>query len=95
MGVFRFKRSVPVDYDLQGYIYFTSRLYYALPKREQEKILRLCAEAGGEYYQALFEFVTGNEGATAVCSKHYLSQSTLERVVNQYYVLFAEALEVA
>lgn len=95
MGVFRFKRAVPVEYDLQGYIYFTSKLYNALPQREQTRILNLCMVAGGEYYQALFEFVTGSAGATAVCSKYYLSQSTLERVVHQYYVLFAEALDVA
>ena len=49
-------------------------------------------EAGGEYYQALYEFVTSDVGATAVCRKHFLSQSTLERIVRKYYILFAESL---
>lgn len=89
---FRFKKSVKVDYNMQGYIYFTSRLYKRLPEREQRKILNLCLEAGGEYYQALFEFVTSDVGATAVCMKHFLSQSTLERVVRKYYSLFAQSL---
>ena len=89
---FRFKKSVPVDYDLQGYIYFTSRLYRSLPQEAQHRILNLCLEAGGEYYQALFEFVTTDVGATAVCTKHFLSQSTLERIVRRYYILFSESL---
>lgn len=90
--VFRFKKAVPVDYDLQGFIYFTSRLYKKLPVKEQRKILQLCVDAGGEYYQALFEFVTEDVGATAVCAKHYISQSTLERIVRRYYLAFAETI---
>lgn len=90
--VFRFKKAVPVDYDLQGFIYFTSRLYKKLPVKEQQKILQLCVDAGGEYYQALFEFVTEDVGATAVCAKHYISQSTLERIVRRYYLAFVETI---
>lgn len=90
--MFRFKKSVPVAYDLQGYIYFTSRRYDTLPETEQRRILKLCMEAGDEHYQALYEFVTSDAGATAVCQKHYLSRSTLERIVRKYYVLFAQML---
>lgn len=90
--MFRFKKSVPVECDLQGYIYFTSRLYKDLPADGQQRILNLCAKAGGEYYQALYEFVTSDVGATAVCHKHFLSRSTLERIVRKYYILFAESL---
>lgn len=88
--MFRYKRGIPVGYDLQGYIYFTSKLYRELPAEEQRRIEGICMEAGGEYYQALLEFVTGDAGATAVCAKHFLSQSTLERAVRRYYVLFAD-----
>ena len=90
--MFRFKKSVPVDYDLQGYIYFASRLHRSLPADAQKKILNLCVEAGGEYYKALYEFMTSDVGATAVCRKHFLSQSTLERIVKKYYILFSESL---
>ena len=48
--MFRFKKSVPVSYDRQGYIYFTSRLYEELPPRAQQVIVNLCLECGGEYY---------------------------------------------
>ncbi len=85
---FRFKRSVCVDYDRQGYIYFTSRLYTILPGAEKTRILNTCMAAGGEHYKALFEFVTTDAGATAVCARHYLSRSTLERIVRRYYELF-------
>lgn len=90
--MFRFKKSIPVGYDLQGYIYFASRLYRHLPPARKKQILNLCTQAGGEYYQALFEFVTTDAGAAAVCAKHFLSQSTLERIVRRYYIAFAETL---
>ena len=90
--MFRYKKSIPVSYDRQGYIYFTSRLYHELPSWAQQKILNLCLECGGEYYQALFEFVTTDAGATGVCTRHYLSGSTLERVVRKYYENFPARL---
>ena len=76
------------SYERQGYIYFTSLLYWELPKRTQEKILNLCIAAGKENYQALFEFVTTDAGAQAVCLRHHLSPSTLERAVRRYYEAF-------
>lgn len=89
---FRFKRSVPVPYDEQGYIFFQSRRYKRLEPAEQQQILDLCMEAGGEHYKALFDFVTEGTGAVAVCAKHYISQSTLERIVRRYYLAFSELL---
>lgn len=62
--------------------------YWELPKRTQEKILNLCIAAGKENYQALFEFVTTDAGAQAVCLRHHLSPSTLERAVRRYYEAF-------
>lgn len=90
--MFRYKKGVPVDYDRQGYIYFRSRMFATLDPEARGQILRLCTEAGGEYRQALFEFVTSDAGATAVCMKHFLSQSTLERIVRKYYILFADSI---
>ena len=91
--MFRFKRSIPVDYDTQGHIYFTSRRYRKLTGAEQAQIRRLCREAGGEYHRALLRFVTTDMGAAAVCDRYYLSQSTLERIVRKYYVAFAGMME--
>lgn len=86
--MFRYKKSIPVSYERQGYIYFSSLLYRELPERAQEKILNLCIAAGEENYQALFEFVTTDVGAQAVCLRHHLSPSTLERAVRRYYEVF-------
>ena len=89
--MFRFKSGVKVGYNRQGYIYFTSRLYKDLPEEDQRVILNLCLEHGGESYQALFEFVTTDATATAVCMKHCLSKSTLHRMVRRYYEDFPKS----
>lgn len=86
--MFRYKKSVPVSYERQGYIYFKSRCYGELPDREKRRILKLCAQAGGEYRQALFDYVTTDESATSVCLRHHLSRSTLERAARRYYAKF-------
>lgn len=89
---FRFKRGIPVEYEVQGYIYFTSRRFDRLSRAAQEKIRRLCREAGGEHEQALFAFVTTDAGALEVCSRYFLSESTLERAVKRYYQMYAQTL---
>ena len=82
--MFRYKKSVPVSYERQGYIYFSSLLYREMPEKAQRKILNLCMECGGgDYYRALFEFVTTDANATYICMKHSLSRSTLERIVRK------------
>ena len=90
--IFRYKRGVKADYDRQGYIYFVSRRYKLLSKREQEKILNLCFRCGGEHYKALFEFVTTDATATQLTMKHFVSRATLYRVVRKYYEQFPDKL---
>ena len=91
--MFRYKQSVPESYERQGYIYFSSLLYREMPERAQRKILNLCMECGGgDYYRALFEFVTTDANATYICMKHSLSRSTLERIVRKYYEGFPQRL---
>ena len=90
--MFRFKSGVDVNYDRQGLIYFTSRLYNEMTERERGRIRELCRRAAGEYWEALLEFVTSDAGATAICMRHALSRSTLERAVRRYYELFPRRL---
>lgn len=92
--MFRFKSGVNVDYNRQGYIYFVSRLFKELPQAEKQKILNLCMLCGGEYYQALFEFVTTDVTATALCMKYYISRATLYRAVRKYYEEFQQNLNL-
>ena len=91
--MFRYKKAVPVGYVLQGYIFFSSKMYKWLPRKERERIEELCKSAGGEHAPALLEFVTTDNGAATVCRKHYLSASTLERAVKRYYILFAKEIK--
>lgn len=90
--MFRFKRSVPVSYDRQGYIYFLSRAYKGLPAEEKKKIREACKKAGGEHEKALFSFVTTDKGAVSVCRKYFVSESTLERIVRKYYIEMDQGL---
>lgn len=87
--MFRYKKSIPMSYERQGYIFFKSLCYRELPEKERREILALCQRAGGEYSRALFEFVTTNAGAVNVCMRHNLSRSTLERIVRKYYAAFS------
>lgn len=90
--MFRYKKSLGLSAERQGYIFYTSRAYKDL-KGEQRRLIReLCRECGGEYYDALMEFVTKDNGATAVCMKHYISKSTLYRIVREYYRKFPKSL---
>lgn len=90
--MFRYKAGIDVSYARQGYIYFTSLLYRELPERSRERIRALCRQAGGEYWEALLEFVTTEAGADRICQEHYLSRSTLERAVRRYYEAFPRRL---
>ena len=91
--MFRYKKSIPVPYERQGYVFFVSKLYKELPPAAQQKIVNLCLECGGENYRALFEFVTTDAGAVAVCMKHYIaSETTLYRMVREYYQKFPKFL---
>lgn len=86
--MFRFKSGVNVRYNRQGYIYFVSLLYRDLDVMGKRKIRELCKEHGGEYSKALFEFVTTDTTATAICMRHHISKSTLYRAVRKYYENF-------
>lgn len=92
MGKFRYKRGIPLEYDVQGYIYFLSRRYKRLPLSRRCQIDELCRKAGGEYEAALKEFITTDKGAESVCGKYFISQSTLERIVKRYYIAFSETM---
>ena len=90
--MFRYKKAIPVDYDTQGYIYFLSKRYMSLPLAARRRIEEICRKVGGEHYTALLEFVTTDAGVVSVCTRYYLSQSTLERAVHRYYLEFEKQL---
>ncbi len=85
---FRFKPGICVPYERQGVVYFTSRTYRDQPERVKRKIEGLCRTCAGEYWRALFEFVTTDESATKICMEHYIGRATLFRAVKKYYESF-------
>ena len=91
-GMFRYKPSIHVSYERQGYIHFVSLHCHELPQKAQKKIRQLCQDVGGDHAPALLEYVTTNAGADAVCKKHFLSCSTLDRAVRRYYEKFPRRL---
>lgn len=90
--MFRYKRGIRASYNRQGYIYFVSQQYKELSRDGQRKILNLCMECSGEYYQALFEFVTTEATATALSLRHHISRETLYRLVRKYYESFPKSI---
>lgn len=90
--MFRFRRGIDVGYDWQGYIFFYSRLARRLGGEAERRVLNLCIKCGGEHYRALYEYVTSDRGAVAVCMRHYLGEATLYRLVGRYYEEFANEL---
>ena len=90
--MFRLKKSVPLSYARQGYVYFRSLMFDELTARQQEVIRAVCRRAGGEHAGAVLDFVTTDEGATAISLRHNISRETLDRAVRKYYVLFPKNL---
>ena len=89
--MFRFRKSVPLSRDRQGYIYYFSRLYKSLDESDRTFIKKLCKEAAGENWRAVLDVVTGKLSCRAACSKHYISESTLERGIRKYYIAYGKA----
>ena len=85
---FRYKPSIARTLEEQGVIYWRSRMYRTLPQGLQDAVRALCVEAGGEYADAVLEFVTTDTGATAIALRHSMSRETLDRCVRRYYELF-------
>lgn len=90
--MFKFKPGINVSYDRQGYIYFFSMRYHYSSRERRDVIDDLCRKFGGEYWEALREFMTTEHTATAICKRRYLSRSTLYRAVKRYYEGFPDNL---
>ena len=92
MRMFRYKRSIPVDYDTQGYICFLLRRFHKLEKAEQKRLRELCRKAAGMYGTGVLEYLTTDADADYICARHHLSPSTLERMVKKVYVAVADVI---
>lgn len=89
---FKYKKGIPVSYDKQGYVYFTSKRYREFSQEDQKTIRDLCKMSAGYHWQAILEFVTTDANATYIENKHHISHATLYRYVQRYYVQFPNKL---
>lgn len=88
-GGFRYKRGIRASYKRQIYIYAVSLNFKDLSSTQQRKIRELCEKAAGDHAEALFDFVTTDMTAVAVCMKHNIaSRSTLYNAQKIYYENF-------
>lgn len=85
MTRFKYRRGIRRSYVEQGRIFFACRNYGKLSRREQQQIEALIHQVGGEYANALREYLLTDAGWVEVCQKWYISDRTLQRVVKRFY----------
>ena len=70
---------------MQGFVCFSCLTYDAQPQRVKNKINNLCDKVGGEYRDALFEFVTTEKTVTEIGLKYYVSETKLYNMRKKFY----------
>jgi len=87
--MFRELKSVPLSYKRQGYIFFLCQNYAYLENRVQNRISQLCLEITGEYYQALFKFLTSDPDeipAWRIAQDYYIPVNRLYKLRKQFFI---------
>ncbi len=72
----------------QGLIYYSCLNHKILPPKKEIYIINLCIKIGDEYADALCEAVMTEEGLQCIAMKHYMSVSSLWRLVKRFYEAF-------
>lgn len=88
MRRFKYLRNIQKSYEQQGEIFFCCRNYAQKSKRVQDKIRRLCQEAGGEHAEALFCYLTTDISWQEAAMRFYISERTLQRCRDRFYELW-------
>ena len=84
----KYHASFNVPRHEQGLIYYSCLNHKKLPPKKQIYIINLCIKIGGEYSDALFEAVTTMDGLQYIALQHYMSMSSLWRLVKLFYEAF-------
>ena len=79
-------RGIPLPEEKQGLVRYTCLCYRDMPKHTQEKIQRLCRDAGGAYSAALWEVMCTRETVTAIALRHHVSEMTLYRARKVFFL---------
>ncbi len=83
--MFRKRKGINLSYPMQGFVCFSCLTYDAQPNNIKSKINRLCDVVGGEFRDALFEFVTTEKSAVEIGLKYYVSESKLYDMRKKFY----------
>lgn len=89
--MFRQLKSIPVPYKRQGYIFFVCLNYIYLSDEMKKRIFGLCMEITGEYYQALFRFLTTDPDempAWRIASDYYVSVNKLYKLRKEFFIRY-------
>lgn len=78
-------RSINLPYTRQGYIFFTCQTFYSQPPDTQDKILKLCADTGGDYCDALWLILTTLTSIRRIAIDCNVSERTLYRLRAKFY----------
>ena len=92
IGTFGWKKSIPLSYERQGYIFFVCRAWKDLPANQRRQIEQTAEQACGEYAKAVLRFVTTDDGETRITTRYNLSEATLRRAVRRFYLAFPRHL---
>ncbi len=82
---FRKLRGVDLPEEKQGLVRYICLNCDSQPKRIQEKIQRLCDDAGGAYSAALREVMCSRKSITAIAGEYYVSESKLYAMRKVFY----------
>lgn len=88
MVKFKFRPGIRKSYDEQGEIFFRCRRYASQGKTVRRRVDEMIHRAGGEYANALREYLLTNAGWVEVCQKWYISDRTLQRIVRRFFELW-------
>jgi hypothetical protein len=76
---------------VQAWIYYTAKSYKWQPKQVQDRICRLCEQAGGANAEALFVYLTTHASRQEVLERYFIaSKTTLDRAVRRYMELWMQ-----
>ena len=85
---YRALRSVKLPKNKQILIKSTCLDFTDQPSQVQEKIINLCAEAGGVYCHALFDIMTKGKTISKMALNVPCGVSTLERAQKRFYEMW-------
>lgn len=83
---FKKKRGMSLDYNEQGFVYFTCANYRHLPTKERRKIDALIVDVGGFDCEALRSLMLDvRQSVLSVSMEYCISEASLNRLRQKFY----------